>query len=235
MVQLRRGERRHRRVDDEHTVAVIFGHRSPVYVVAFRVLLRVRFGVQRFIFSQILKRETDIKNQSSYLSNTISTDKIIAVVFIHAIPILVFMVLYSTALSTEFLAQPLYAFLFWLVGSLLLLLSAYLLPTSLLALVAVSVPGIYPIRALYAATDLVQGRRTKFIIRLLFGLLFLAVIWVIIMMPIIWLDLVIKQNVEILAGFPFVSLCLQIMTMFSFVYITAYIYLYYRRMLDGTE
>ena len=169
------------------------------------------------------------------LTPLISSICIIAVVFIHAIPILVFMVLYSTALSTEFLAQPLYAFLFWLVGSLLLLLSAYLLPTSLLALVAVSVPGIYPIRALYAATDLVQGRRTKFIIRLLFGLLFLAVIWVIIMMPIIWLDLVIKQNVEILAGFPFVSLCLQIMTMFSFVYITAYIYLYYRRMLDGTE
>ena len=169
------------------------------------------------------------------LTPLVSSICIIAVVFIHAIPILVFMVLYSTALSTEFLTQPLYAFLFWLVGSLLLLLSAYLLPTSLLALVAVSVPGIYPIRALYAATDLVQGRRTKFIIRLLFGLPFLAVIWVIIMMPIIWLDLVIKQNVEILAGFPFVSLCLQIMTMFSFVYITAYIYLYYRRMLDGTE
>lgn len=154
------------------------------------------------------------------------------IIFVHAIPILLFVVLYSTALSTNFLSQPLYAFLFWLFGLLLILLSCYLLPGSILGLVATSVPGIYPMAATHAATDLIQGRRTKFIIRIVFMLVFLAVIWVIIMLPLIWLDLVLKQNFDFLASIPFVPLLTQIMTTFSIIYITAYIYLFYRRMLD---
>lgn len=169
------------------------------------------------------------------LTPLVSTLLVILLLFVHLIPVFVFTIVYTTAVSTEFLTQPLYAFLFWLFGSLLLLLSAYLVPSSLLALVAVSVPGIYPMPAINAATDLVQGRRTKFIIRILFGLVFLAILWVIVMLPLIWLDLVIKQNFELFEGFPFIPFCLQAMTAFSFIYGTAYVYLYYRRMLDGTD
>ncbi len=169
------------------------------------------------------------------LTPLVSSLLVILLLFIHLIPVFVFTIVYTTAVSTDFLSQPLYAFLFWLFGSLLLLLSAYLVPSSLLALVAVSVPGIYPLPAINAATDLVQGRRTKFIIRIIFGLIFLAVIWVIVMLPLIWLDLVIKQNFELFEGFPFIPFCLQAMTVFSFIYGTAYVYLYYRRMLDGTD
>jgi hypothetical protein len=133
------------------------------------------------------------------------------------------------------LSEPLYAFLFWLFGGLLILLSAYLLPGSILGLCAVTVPGIYPMEAVNATTDLIQGRRTKFIIRVLFGLIFLAVIWVIIVLPIIWLDLVLKQNIDWLVGVPIVPFVLQIMTSFSLVYFTSYIYLFYRRMLDDPE
>ena len=169
------------------------------------------------------------------LTPMVSTLLVLLLVFVHLIPVFIFTIAYSTAISTDFLSQPLYAFIFWLFGSLLLLLSAYLLPSSLLALVAVSVPGIYPLPAINAATDLIQGRRTKFIIRIIFGLLFIVVLWVLVMLPLIWLDLVIKQNIELFEGFPFIPFCLQAMTVFSFIYITAYIYLYYRRMLDGTD
>lgn len=160
---------------------------------------------------------------------------VIGLIFIHALPILFCVIVYSSAVSTGFLEQPLYAFLFWLFCGLLGLLSMYLLPTSLTALVAVSVPGMYPMTAIHAATDLLQGRRTKFIIRLIFGLIFLAIIWVIIMVPLMWLDLVLKDNFDIFAGVPFASLMLQIMTTFTAIYITAYIYLFYRRMLDDTN
>lgn len=169
------------------------------------------------------------------LAPLVSSLVVILLLFVHLIPLLIFIIVYSTAVSTEFLSQPLYAFVFWLFGSLLILLSLYLAPTSVLGLVAVSVPGIYPMTAINAATDLVQGRRTNFVIRLVFGLVFLAVLWVIVMLPLYWLDLVIKQNTDFFEGFPFIPFCLQIMTIFSFIYATAYIYLYYRRMLDGTE
>ncbi len=166
------------------------------------------------------------------LTPLMSSFVVLGLVFVHALPIMFCTVIYSSAVSTGFLEQPLYAFLFWLFCGLLALLSLYLLPVSLTALVAVSVPGMYPLTAIHAATDLLQGRRTKFIIRLVFGLLFLAVIWVIVMVPLMWLDLVLKENVEFLAGFPFASLCLQIMTVFTIIYATSYIYLFYRRMLD---
>lgn len=166
------------------------------------------------------------------LAPLMSSFCVIGLIFVHAIPILICVIVYSTATATGFLEQPLYAFLFWLFCGLLALLSLYLLPVSITALVAVSVPGMYPMTAIHAATDLLQGRRTKYIIRILFGLLFLAVIWVVIMVPLMWLDLVLKEQFEIFADVPFASLCLQIMTIFTMIYASAYIYLYYRRMLD---
>lgn len=169
------------------------------------------------------------------LTPLISTMLVLILVFIHLIPIFLFTIVYSTAIATDFLSQPLYAFLFWLFGSLLILLSAYLLPGSILALCASTVPGIYPMQAVHATTDMIQGRRTKFIIRMFFAMLFMAVIWVIVMLPLIWLDLVLKQNIEWVEGIPFIPLMLQIMTTFTVIYLTSYVYLFYRRMLDDPE
>lgn len=169
------------------------------------------------------------------LTPLISTMLVLILIFIHLIPIFLFTIVYSTAIATDFLSQPLYAFLFWLFGSLLILLSAYLLPGSILALCASTVPGIYPMQAVHATTDMIQGRRTKFIIRMFFAMLFMAVIWVIVMLPLIWLDLVLKQNIEWVEGIPFIPLMLQIMTTFTVIYLTSYIYLFYRRMLDDPE
>ena len=60
------------------------------------------------------------------LTPLISTMLVLLLVFVHMIPIFIFTIVYSTAIATDFLSQPLYAFLFWLFGSLLILLSAYL-------------------------------------------------------------------------------------------------------------
>ena len=169
------------------------------------------------------------------LAPLISVMLTIGLIFIHLIPVFIFVILYSTAVQTNFLSEPLYAFLFWLLSALLILLSAYLLPVSILSLMAVTVPGIYPMQAMGAVTDLVQGRRTKLIIRLLFGMLFIAVIWVVVMMPIIWLDLVLKPNIEWLEGVAIVPFFFQVMTTFTVIYASAYVYLFYRRMLDDPE
>jgi len=169
------------------------------------------------------------------LTPLLSSYVIIAVIAVHLIPIGIFVIFYSTAVATEFLSTPLYAFLFWVFGSLLILLSAYLLPVSITALVAISVPGIYPLPALHAASDLLQGRRIRFIIRLIFCIIYLAVIWVIIALPLFGIDLVLKERFTFLQSIPFVPVLLQIMTTFSFIYGFSYIYLFYRRMLDNVD
>lgn len=166
------------------------------------------------------------------LAPLLSSLCVIALIFVHAIPIMLFTILYSSAEATNFLSEPLYAFLFWALGGLLILLSCYLLPGSILALVAVTVPGIYPMTAINATTDLIQGRRTRFIIRLAFAALFLAVMWVIVMLPLTWLDLFVRDKLAS-PDIPVMPFIIQLMTTFSVCYITAYIYLFYRRMLDN--
>ena len=96
-----------------------------------------------------------------------------------------------------------------------------------MAMVAVSAPGLYPMQALRTASELMMGRRVKFVLRLV-GLIFvLAVTWVAVMLPLIVFDLFMKQF-EWTHGVPFVPVCLLVMTCFTGVYISAYLYLYYR-------
>ena len=160
---------------------------------------------------------------------------VVVVLFVHLIPFFIFLILYSTAIATDFLSTPLYCFLFWLLSSLLILLSLHLVPISLIALSSVTVPGIYPMQAIHAATDLIQGRRTKYVIRVLFMLLFIAILWVVVMLPITWGDLWIKEEMGWFVNTPIAPFCLQVMTAFSIIYATSYLYLFYRRMLENED
>lgn len=166
------------------------------------------------------------------LSPLISTLMVFIVVFVHLIPIFIVIITYPAATTSHFLDTPLYAFAYWLFAAGLSLLSCYLLPGSVLGLVAVSAPGMYPMAAINTASDLIQGRRTKFITRLVFGIFFLAVLWVVVMLPLILLDLLVKGTIEWMVGVPVIPFLLLTMTTFTFIYVSAYIYLYYRRMLD---
>lgn len=157
------------------------------------------------------------------------------VFFIHLVPFFIFLILFSTARATDFLTTPLYNFLFWLLSSLLILLTLHLVPISLIALSSVTVPGIYPMQAIHAATDVIQSRRTRYIIRFLFMLLFIAILWIAIMLPITYLDLWMKEEMGWLTGVPIVPFFTQLMTAFSIIYATSYLYLFYRRMLDNED
>ena len=166
------------------------------------------------------------------LAPLISTVVVAAVIFVEAIPIMIVIITYSAAVSTGFLSTPFYALVYVIFALLLILLSLYLISSSLIALTAVSAPGLYPFVALRSASRLLAGKRIKFIIRLVFLLIIVAVTWVIIMVPLIALDLWLKSCIDWLNGFPFVSIELLLMTCFTAIYSTSYIYLYYRKMLD---
>ena len=161
-----------------------------------------------------------------------STLLVFLVVVIQCIPIFVFIIAYSAALQTDFLSMPFYAFLFWMFALVMFTISIYLLSSSLVALIAVSAPGLYPMRALRTASELMMGRRVKFIIRLIAGVLILCVVWVVVMMPLILFDMWMK-TFEWTAGIPFVPICLSVMMVFTCIYITVYLYKYYRYMLDN--
>lgn len=169
------------------------------------------------------------------LTPLVSTFVVLMVAFVQAIPILIVVITYSAAVTTNFLATPFYALIYFMFAAIMLTLSGYLLSSSLVALIAVSAPGLYPLAALRTASDLMISRRIRFIIRVLYLVFVLAVIWVVIMLPVILLDLWLKSFVSWLEGVPIVPFFLLLMTCFSFIYVSAYLYLYYRRLLDYDE
>lgn len=169
------------------------------------------------------------------LSPLISTLLVFVVIFIQAIPIMLVIITYSAAIATGFLSTPFYALVYFIFAALMILISVYLFSSSLIALVAVTAPGVYPMRALFSASDLMAGRRTKFIIRCVYLLIVIAFVYVLIMTPIILLDLWLKSMWDWIYGVPIVSFCMLVVTCFVFVYATIYLYRYYRWLLDYQE
>ena len=206
--------------------ATVFG------VIIFLIIwLTTIFLLRHILAGNKVKLRDGLYNAMTPL---ISTFVVFAVALIQCIPIFLLAVAYSAAVQTEFLATPFYALVFFIFAVLMIVLSAYLLSSSLIALVAVSAPGLYPFKALHTASDLMMGRRVKFILRLLVLILTLAIMWVVVMLPLILFDMWMKQF-EWAAGIPFVPICLTTMTCFTAIYITVYLYKYYRWMLNYEE
>ena len=160
----------------------------------------------------------------------ISTFVVFVVALIQCVPIFILIIAYSAAVQTEFLATPFYALMFFVFAALMILLSGYLLSSSLMALVAVSAPGLYPAKALRTASDLMMGQRIRFVLRLVALIIVLVILWVVIMLPLILFDMWVK-SFEWTAGIPFIPICFTVMMCFTYIYVTTYLYMYYRWML----
>jgi hypothetical protein len=124
------------------------------------------------------------------------------------------------------------AMLFWVAAFLLILLSLYWITSTLIALVIITLPGMYPLRAIRTAGDLVVGRRIRIMLRIVWLLLFTALVWALVMMPIILLDAWLKGAFPAISWLPVVPIMLLVMGTITVVWISSYVYLFYRRIVD---
>lgn len=148
---------------------------------------------------------------------------VFVVAVIECIPIFVVIIAYSAAVKTEFLTMPFYALMFFVFAGLMLALSGYLLSSSLIALIAVSAPGIYPWKAFTTASELMMGRRIRFVLRIIALMMVLAVTMAVIVLPLAAM----KVPMEVL------SVIMAFVGCFCSIYATIYLYLYYRYLLDA--
>ena len=103
-----------------------------------------------------------------------------------------------------------------------------------MGLIAVSAPGLYPFTAIETARNLIAGRRIRFLVRILYLFFWVALIYIVIVLPAILLDILVKGAFPWLndLGIPFVPFVLLIVTVFIFIFISIYVYLFYRQLLD---
>ena len=115
---------------------------------------------------------------------------------------------------------------------LIAILSLYWMVSTFVALVLITLPGAYPMKAIAIAGDLVVGRRLRFMYRILWMILVVVSWWVVIMIPIILFDGWIKSVFEQVKWLPIVPVSMLLMMIITAAWVTAYIYLLYRKLVD---
>ncbi|QHN42985.1 hypothetical protein GII36_03935 [Candidatus Mycosynbacter amalyticus] len=154
------------------------------------------------------------------------------VVLIQLVPAALAIIVASAGWQTGFIQQGVASMAAGLGLSLIVVASLYWIVSTCFALVVVTLPGIYPFRALAIAGDLVVGRRLRLVYRMIWLVLTLVSWWVVIMVPIILLDTFIKSKFEQTDWIPIVPFFLLLMSTFTIIWTASYVYLLYRKVVD---
>lgn len=155
-----------------------------------------------------------------------------SVIILQILPLAVAIFAYNAAVTSGLLEGGVEAMMFWGFAGMLVVLSLYWITSTLLALVVVTLPGMYPMRALRTAGDLVVGRRMRILLRLLWMALVLILTWAIIVIPIILLDGWMKEAWDWIWWLPLVPITLLMMGSVTVIWVASYIYLLYRKIVD---
>lgn len=133
---------------------------------------------------------------------------------------------FATAQNGSYLQGGVEVMLFAAAAFLLCCLSVYWLAGSLLSLVVVTLPGMYPFRALSIASGLVIGRRLRLLAHAGALVVILFLVWVVVLLPTLLLDSWLRID-----WLPLIPIVVQALGAFSLLYAATYIYRLYRSLL----
>lgn len=106
------------------------------------------------------------------------------------------------------------------------LLSFYWIAASTMALVVVSLPGMYPWKAISIASDLVIGQRWKIATRIVALLVTLLLTWALVLLPLLLLDSWLRFD-----WLPLIPIAMQLLAALSLAYASTYIFKMYKSMI----
>lgn len=162
----------------------------------------------------------------------VSTMFILLLAALQLLPLAVGFVVYSAASVSGLLEGGVEAMLAWMGIGMLSVLSLYWLTSTFMSLIVVTLPGMYPMKAIRTGADIVRGRRLRVLYRVLWMGLVLVVSWLAIMVPVIIFDTWLKGLLPAIEWLPFVPVVLLIVTSMSVVWIASYVYLLYRKIVE---
>jgi hypothetical protein len=154
------------------------------------------------------------------------------VILVQLIPIAIAAIGYTAASSTGLLDGGVEAMLFWLAAGLLAILSLFWITSSLFSMVIITLPGMYPFRALKTSGDIVLGRRVRLLLRWVWMMLTVLLFWAIVLLVFIFIDMGIKALLPQISWLPIVPFVLLVLGAITVVWISVYIYLLYRKVVE---
>jgi hypothetical protein len=162
----------------------------------------------------------------------VSTFLVSLLLVVQLIPVALAAIGYSAAEASGLLAGGVEAMIFWAVVALLTVLSLYWITSTIFALIVVTLPGMYPMKAIRTAGDLVIGRRLRILYRLLWLLGTVIVAWLVVIVPIILFALWFNGITPALSSVPIVPVALLLMSTVTIIWSASYVYLFYRKVVD---
>jgi hypothetical protein len=162
----------------------------------------------------------------------VSTFIIALVMTVQLLPIGLAVIGYSAASATGLLVGGVEAMLFWVAAVLLTVTSLYWITSTFFAMIIVTLPGMYPGRALRTAGDMVVSRRLRILLRILWMMLVVVVAAMVLLIPIILINTGLVDIWPVISNVPLVPAALMLFGVGAFIWGTSYIYLLYRKVVD---
>lgn len=157
----------------------------------------------------------------------VSTFIIFLVILVQLLPLALALIGYGAAQQTGLLEEGFISMTFWVIASLLALMSLYWITSSFIALIIVTLPGMYPFLALKNAGDLVVGRRLRIMLRLVWLAFIVFLIWAIILIP----TILVAEAIDVV-WLPLVPVATVFLSSLTLIWSSSYIYLLYRKLID---
>lgn len=165
-------------------------------------------------------------------SPIISTVLVVTIMVLQLIPVSIAVIGFSAANSAGVLNGGVSAMLFWIAAGLLSVTSLYWITSTFFALIIVTLPGMYPRKALRTAGDMVASRRVRILLRILWMFLTIVITAVVVLIPVIMIDSGLTNILPGIINVPIVPVALMLFTEVIFIWAASYIYLLYRRVVD---
>ena len=165
-------------------------------------------------------------------SPVISTVLVGFILMLQLFPIAIAILVYNAAIASELISSGVEQMLLWLVLAMLGVLSLYWITSTIIALVVVTLPGMYPFQAIRTAGDLVVGRRLRILFRLVWLAVTVVILWAVTAIPIILLDAWAKKMWPAIEWLPTVPVALLVLSSMTLVWVASYVYMLYRRVVD---
>lgn len=162
----------------------------------------------------------------------IALSVLVLVLIIQLLPMAASIIVYEAANLSGLFDHTVMLMLFG--GGVILLstLSIYWATSTLIAMVIVALPGMYPLQAMKLSGDLVIGRRVRVLLRLVWSLFLILLFWAVVLIPVISIDGALKSAIPSISWLPLVPIVALLMTMSSIVFLASYIYVFYRKVVE---
>lgn len=164
----------------------------------------------------------------------IPTILVFTYLLIQLLPLALLAIGYRALIDLGIITEGFGMYLFSAVSILIISLTLYWVTATFIALIVVTLPGMYPYQALRIAGDLVVGRRLRIVLRLVWMLVIALLGWLCIMVPVVLLDgwLASSTDWSWLDWVPVVPFIASILGSATAVWMASYIYMLYRKVVD---